>query len=135
MGENLNAYDQEGNQPVFNIYIGCQFTLSLTLMKTDAEILIPKRVDFFVMPCISLLKNNSSENELSWIKSKKICPLNPMNHKMSHRSSLDVFGARHFYHKRNLSVNRLPALKQSPVYHENLWVCCLTSGARFYSMW
>lgn len=65
MGENLNAYDQEGNQPVFNIYIGCQFTLSLTLMKTDAEILILKRVDFFEMPYISLLKNNSSENELS----------------------------------------------------------------------
>lgn len=59
LGDNLNAYDQEGNQPVFNIYIGCQFTLSLTLMKTDAEILILKRLDFFETSCISLLKNNN----------------------------------------------------------------------------
>lgn len=46
LGDHLNAYDQGGNQPVFNIYIGCQFTLSLTLMRTGAEIPIQKGLAF-----------------------------------------------------------------------------------------
>lgn len=44
--DHLSAYNQEGNQPVFNIYMGCQFTLSLTLVKTDAEFLFLKRLGF-----------------------------------------------------------------------------------------